>query len=183
MSNADPRVSQLIDRTLGSAQRSRGESSVSAFEELSRSVLALHGEARESFQKLAREQFGQLANKLERGQELNAMERQALELLIVGEARYYLKTENNFHNWLEELARLMTELQRARNAGPPEVHRLMHVQALCRDVRTVLPDILHYLREQERVRQFELALEGPIGEQQGKFLAGMIRDLFSSKDR
>jgi hypothetical protein len=32
---------------------------------------------------------------------------------------------------------------------------LLHIQALCRDLRSILPDLTFYLRERERVQSYE----------------------------
>jgi hypothetical protein len=124
-----------------------------------------------------------IADKLERGQTLDSGERRAVEVLFTGEAEYYLKTENNFADWIVEVERLVGELERRRNGGLASLADLMHVQALCRDAMHVLPEIIYFLREKQRIAQFRSSLNGDLSPEGGRHLARMIRDLMASPHR
>jgi hypothetical protein len=60
----------------------------------------LKNQAREQFQQMAIERYGSVLGKLEAGDPLTDEERSALEILIVGQARYYLKEETDFGAWV-----------------------------------------------------------------------------------
>jgi len=177
------RIPQLIDQTVQRARECLRDGSLSDYEELNRAVHALAHEAREAVQALIEERYAGIAGKLENGRELTEGEREALELLIVGEAEHYLKTENNREDWKAELSRLTAELGEARARGAGGLPELMHVQALCRDARGVLPEMILYRQERERIDRFRDALRGPIGYEDGRFLARLVRDLFASDRR
>jgi hypothetical protein len=146
-------------------------------------IRVLDGLCREAFQETLRDAYDVIAGKLDRGETLDANERNAVELLFTGEAKYYLKTENNFEDWIAELKRLVGELDARRREGLGSLANLMHVQALCRDAIHVMPEVLYYLREKERIELFREGLHGEISREEGRMLARMIRDLMASPNR
>jgi hypothetical protein len=156
---------------------------IEGIEQLDHKLRTLSGLCRETFQQTMRDAYAHIVDKLERGDALTAGERTAVELLFTGEATYYLKTENNFDDWIDELNRLVAELERRREEGLNSLADLMHVQALCRDAMHVTPEVIHYLREQQRVDQFRESLSGEISREGGQLLGRMIRDLMASPHR
>jgi hypothetical protein len=153
---------------------------VEAVERLDQKLRTLAGLCRETFQETLADAYALIADKLERGEPLTSGERTAVELLFTGEATYYLKTENNFDDWISELQRLVAELDRRRADGLNSLADLMHVQALCRDAMHVTPEVIYYLREKQRVEQFRESLSGEISREGGRLLGRMIRDLMAS---
>jgi hypothetical protein len=153
---------------------------VEAVERLDQKLRTLAGLCRETFQETLADAYALIADKLERGEPLTSGERTAVELLFTGEATYYLKTENNFDDWISELQRLVAELDRRRAEGLNSLADLMHVQALCRDAMHVTPEVIYYLREKQRVEQFRESLSGEISREGGRLLGRMIRDLMAS---
>jgi hypothetical protein len=154
-----------------------------AIERLDQRLRTLDSLCRETFQETLSGAYEVIAGKLDRGEALDSGERKALELLFTGEATYYLKTENNFDDWIIELERLVAELDSVRKHGIQNLADLMHVQALCRDAMHVTPEVIFYLRERERVDQFRKNLDGEISREGGRVLARMIRDMMSSPHR
>jgi hypothetical protein len=152
-------------------------------ERLERSIRTLDSMCREAFQDSMRQTYEVLADKLERGDTLTDQEVAAVELLFTGEARFYLKTENNFDDWIAELNRLMEELRSVGKTELATIADLMHVQALCRDAMHVLPEVLYYLREKHRVELFRENIGGRVSRDSGRMLARMIRDLMASPSR
>jgi hypothetical protein len=172
-----------LAHTIDVGGRALGASDLRGLERLDQKLRTLDALCRESFQETLRDAYAVIADKLDRGQTLNDGERKAVELLFTGEATYYLKTENNFDDWIHELQRLVAELDATRNAGLNSLADLMHVQALCRDALHVLPEVMYYLREKERVETFRENLSGEISREGGRMLARMIRDLMESPNR
>jgi hypothetical protein len=159
------------------------EPRVEGVERLDQKLRSLDSLCRETFQETLRDAYEVIAEKLEKGEALSAGERKALELLFIGEAKYYLKTENNFRDWIEELNRLVAELESRRAEGLNSLAELMHVQALCRDAMHVTPEVIYYLREKQRIEQFRNNLDGEISREGGRVLSRMIRDLMASPYR
>jgi hypothetical protein len=164
-----------------SALRSQDSAEVERFEQ---KLQVLDSLCREAFQETLHDLYLTIAEKLEKGAApLSAREREAIELLFTGEAKYYLKTENSYDDWVAELQRLVRELEATGADGLGSIADLMHVQALCRDALHVLPELSYYLREKERVALFRQNLDGELTRESGRMLARMIRDLMSSPRR
>lgn len=148
--------------------------------ELQEAVTSLEGLAREAFQARLENMYWPILEKLEDGQPLTAAEHNILELLMVGEAKYYLRYENDVENWRSEVRRLIEELKRQQAAGLDEIDSLMRLRALCREALRVLPDLNYYFREKERVRQFEDATRDAIDVETRRALANLIKDMMDS---
>lgn len=176
-------IQEQMDRAVKLGNVALASHDLQQVERLDQKLRSLDALCRELFQETLSDAYTSIAAKLDRGEALNPGERKAVELLFTGEAEYYLKTENNYHDWIAELQRLMAELQTTRESGLGSLADLMHVQALCRDAMHVLPEVQYYLREKERVAIFRESLSGEISPEEGKLLARMIRDLMSSPHR
>jgi hypothetical protein len=145
-------------------------------------VRELEGLAREAFQAKLRGTYQAIVDKLENGQPLTQEEQELLKLLIVGEAKYYLRFENDLQNWQDELQRLTQEIERLAAQGLDDIDSLLHLQALCRDAKGVLPNIIFYYREKERLARFEKAAHGQLDPEAGRLLADMIKQMMSSPE-
>ncbi len=176
-------LSQRIAQTLEAAESALQSSSAEQYEFLRERMDALDAAARETFQAQERERYEALAAKLERAQPLTAQERETLELLVAGDAEYYLRVENNLQDWYGELRRLLQELDTLRSLPLDRAQSLLHVRALCSDARGVLPGIVHYLREKERLERLRQMIRGGIAPEEGRRLAGMLRDMLASERR
>ena len=113
-------------------------------------------------------------------QPLTTAEHNILELLMVGEAKYYLKAENDVDRWRTELKRLIEEIKRQQVSGVDEIDSLMRLRALCREALRVLPDMAYYFQELERVRHFEDATRDAIDVETRRSLANLIKEMMES---
>ncbi len=176
-------LSQTITQTLEAAERALQSDAAEAYEHLSERIRGLGDTARETFQGTQRARYEAIVAKLERAQPLTAEEAEALERLIVGDAEHYLRIENNFHDWQAELRRLVGQLDAMRSFPLDRPESQLRVQALCTDARGVLPDIVHYLRERERLERLRQVIRGRIAPDEGRRLAGIVRDMLASERR
>ncbi len=117
-----------------------------------------------------------LVTKLQNGTPLTAEELGTLRSLIVGDAGYYLKYDDDFDRSKSELSRILDQIRQLQS-GEPDVSKLMHVGVLCREAATLLASTEHYLEQKERVRRFEQATRGPIDREAGRTLAGIIEGM------
>jgi hypothetical protein len=117
-----------------------------------------------------------LVTKLLNGTPLTAEELRTLRSLIVGDADYYLKYDDDFDRSKSELARILDQIRQLQSSDP-DVSKLMHVGVLCREAATLLAATEHYLEQKERVRRFEQATRGPIDREAGRALAGIIEGM------
>lgn len=152
------------------------------YEQVQTEVQALEALARETFQAKLSDLYWSILGKLEEGQGLTTAEYDILEMLMVGEAKYYLKFENDVDHWKNELRRLLEEIKKQQAAGLDEIDSLMRLRALCREAMRVLPDLAYYFREKERVRKFEAATEGAIDVDTRRSLANLIKEMMDSDE-
>jgi hypothetical protein len=181
--STDNVLADAVEQTARTAERTLEADSLVGYEELDMRVRELEALAREQFQDAHRRLYELIAEKLDAGAPLSVMEHGALELLIVGEAKYYVEGESHFAEWKSELKRLIEELRKTLARSTTEAEKLLHLQALCNDAKGVLPDITFYLRQRERIDQFRQATSGEISAHDARFLAGIIRHMISSDRR
>jgi hypothetical protein len=144
---------------------------------LSEQLNELESSAREAFQDHT--DYKSLLNKLEKGNPLTADELNTLKLLIVGDAEYYLKYDEDFDRWKIELGKIVDEIRRLQSSDL-DVDALMHLRVLCREAYSVLTPTGYYLEQKERVRKFEEATRDPIDRASGRMLADMIKHMMAS---
>lgn len=126
-----------------------------AYERLYTTLQGLEGVARELFQYQYRNDYEEVVAKLQTGKRLTDEDKQLLAELVIAEAKSYVKHEKDFETWKDQIERLLAELRSIQSKGVRTTNDLLHVQSICRDLRSVLPDITFYLRERERIQSYE----------------------------
>jgi hypothetical protein len=121
---------------------------------------------------------GTLVGKLQNGSALTADEMKTLRTLIVGDADYYLKYDDDFDRSKTELGRILDQL-RQLSTGELDAEALMHLGVLCQEACSVLIPTGHYLEQRERVRRFEEATRGVIDREEGRVLAKILNDMIA----
>lgn len=140
----------------------------------------LDSQAREALQARLEQHLWPVVEKLENDQPLAAAEQEMLQLLLVGDAKSYVKTEAHVDNWRSEAKRLMEEIRRLQAEGLEGLDSLMRLQALCRETMRILPDLAFYYEEQERARRFEQAMGGELDRETRRILANLIKEMLTS---
>jgi predicted nucleic acid-binding Zn-ribbon protein len=125
------------------------------YDRLYTEVHNLEGLARETFQYQFRNDYRAVVEKLQSGESLSDDDKQLLAELVIADAKSYVKHEKEFETWKDQIDRLLSELRSIQSKGVRTTDDLLHIQSLCRDLRSVLPDITFYLRERERVKSYE----------------------------
>jgi hypothetical protein len=118
--------------------------------------------------------------KLDNDQPLAAAEQEMLQILLVGDAKSYVKTEDQVESWKGEVKRLIEEIRRVQAGGLEGFDNLMRLQALCREALRVLPDLAYYYQEQERVRRFDEAMRGDLDREARRTLANLVKEMLTS---
>src|SRR5512138_3460093 len=126
-----------------------------AYERLYTEIHELEGAAREWFQYQFRNDYQRVVEKLQNGDNLSGADQQLIANLVVADAKSYVKHEKDFEAWKDQIDRLLSELRSIRSKGVRTADDLLHIQAICRDLRSVLPDITFYLHERERIQSYE----------------------------
>ena len=151
-------ASKIEDKTssvLQNGSQSLNLDTAEAYERLYNEIFKLETMARETFQYQYRQDYQSVVEKLQNGDQLTEADKQLLSQLVVADAKSYVKHAKEFENWKDHIDRLLSELHSIRSQGVQTTDDLLHIQSLCRDLRTVLPDITFYLRERERVQGYE----------------------------
>jgi hypothetical protein len=176
LQNVDNKINEIIEQ----ATQTFKQENATTYHNLQQQISALEDLARETFQARLEDMFWPILAKLEDGQGLTAAEHNILELLMVGEAKYYLRYENDVEKWRAEARRLIEAIKKQQAAGVDEIDSLMRLRALCREALRVVPDLTYYFQERERIRQFEDATRDAIDVETRRALANLIKDMMDS---
>src|SRR5580700_1339726 len=151
-------LSATIQKTIELASRCAQAETSDNYGALADQVEELESQAREAVQ--SKVDFASLLPKLKAGKPLTPADLKTLELLIVGDAEYFLKYETEFDHWKNEIQQLVEEiskLQSGSKGNDLDVEGLMHLRALCAEVHRVLPAVVYYLDQKERASKFQQA--------------------------
>ena len=176
--NDDPKLSTVIHRTLDLANRCKQNETSDNFGLLGDEVDTLEAQAREAVQaKLA---LPTLLQRLKAEKPLSAADLKNLELLIVGDAEYFLKYETEFDRWKSEIQQLLAEVSNLQS-DDLDIDGLMHLRALCNELRRVVPDVVYYLDQKERASKFQEATRGPIDADGYRVLVEIVEPMLLSE--
>jgi hypothetical protein len=173
----DQQIGISIKRTLDLAARCSTSESSDSYEFLEEQVDELETQATEAFH--AKMDFKALVSKLTAGGPLTPADLRALELLIVGDAEFYLKYESELDEWKKQLRRVLDEIAKLQTSVL-DVETLMHTRALCREAHEVLADLVFYFDAKERAAKFQTATQGQIDAEGYRFLAEIVRAALAS---
>lgn len=135
---------------------------------------------RETQQAMWADEATQAIKRLEKGSPLTEADKDVIRTFLVSDAEHYLTVENNYGDWLNELKRLVNDLQlRSRTA---DRHTIGEMRGVLKDAIRLVPDIRNYLEEQQRVQKFTNALQ-TLDQQSRDMLANLLRDQLKSEKR
>lgn len=175
-----PEVSAKMAETLTLAAHSLQAEKSEGYESMREQLEELEALARDSFQKHI--DYKSLMSKLENGGPLTPDELNTLKLLMVGDADYYMKYDDDFDRNESELKRILDEIHKLQ-ASDLDVDGLMHLRVLCREACSVAKPTAFYLEQKERVGKFEAATRNGIDGESGKFLATIIKSMMISEKK
>jgi division protein CdvB (Snf7/Vps24/ESCRT-III family) len=175
-----PQVNATIQETLELASRCAQLETSDNYGALADQVEELETQAREAFQ--ARMDIASLLPKLKAENPLTPEDLKTLELLIVGDAEYFLKYENDLEQWKSEIRKLLGEISKLQSSNL-DVDGLMHLRALCSELRRVLPEVVYYLNQKERTGKFQQAMREPLDPDGYRFLAEIVEQMLLSNKR
>ncbi len=184
-----PQLSEKIQKTIELASRCAQAETSDNYGALGDQLEELEGQAREAFQ--SRMDFASLLPKLKSGKPLTPADLKTLELLIVGDAEYFLKYETEFNHWKTDIQQLVAEISKLQSgvqskaqskaqSNDLDVDALMHLRALCDEVRRILPAVVYYLDQKERANKFQQATQGPIDAEASRVLAEIVEQMLVS---
>ncbi len=172
-----PQINAAIQNTLDLASRCNQAETSDNYGLLGDQVEELDGRAREAVQ--SHLDFASLLPKLKAGKQLTPADLKTLELLIVGDAEYFLKYETEFDHWKSDVKQLVGEISKLQSSDL-DVDGLMHLRALCAEVRRVLPAVVYYLDQKERAKKFQQATQESIDPEGYRVLAEIVEQMLLS---
>ena len=120
---------------------------------LSTTMQELEGTMREHIQEITKSEIIQVIEKLKSKTPLEKGEVEYIKLWICGDAEYYVKLENNYNDWTEELKRLMEEIK-IIDTEDIDYNNSSKLRAMLLDGIRVIGDILFFLKQKERITNF-----------------------------
>jgi hypothetical protein len=150
------------------------------YERLYLHIHKLEGLARETFQYQFRRDYEAVVEKLKNNERLSKDDENLIAQLLVADAKSYVKHAGDFETWKDQIDRLLAELKAIQDKGIRTTDDLLHVQALCRDLRGVLPDITFYLRERERIQGYEKNDLNALSPELKSLLAEVVKGMMES---
>ena len=126
------------------------------FESLEKYLNEVEGFVRELQQSLWATEAKETIHRLEKGESLTQADQKLLRIFLVSDAEAYLKHENNFQDWVNELERIVSQL--STNVTQLNRENIADFRGVLKDAIRLVPDIRNYLDEQRRVEKFEQAL-------------------------
>jgi len=175
----DQQVKITIKKTVELAARCSGSESSDNYELLEEQIDDLEAQAREAVQ--AKTDMKSLLAKLVSQAPLTQADLKALELLIVGDAEYYLKYESELEEWKMQLKRVLEQIASVQSS-PLDADGLMHTRALCREAHEVLADLVFYFDAKERAVKFKVATQGKIDAEGYRFLPEVVQGMLTSDE-
>lgn len=167
------RIKKMIEMSARCAQAETSDN----YGLLADEIEEIEVEARKEFE--AKLNLDVLLKKLKNRKPLTPDDMKMLELLIVGEAEYYLKYETELDHWRNEVKQLIGEMSKFQS---PELDAegLMHLRALCREAARVLPAIVFYFDQKERTAKFQDATKGQLDAEGYTVLAEIVQETLAS---
>ena len=175
----EEQVRTSIKKTLELAAGCRGSESSDNYEALEEQVDELEMRAKEAVHN--KTDLKSLLSKLRSRAPLLPADLNTLELLIVGDAEFYLKYESELDEWKAQLKRVLDQIAALQHAGL-DVNSLMQTRALCREAHEVLADLVFYFDAKERAAKFKMATQGQIDVEGYGFLAEIIQSQLNSQE-
>ena len=129
-----------------------------AYWKLSTTLQEAESQLREYIQEITKNEISQIVEKLKSNRFLEKQELEYIKLWIVGDADYYVKFENNYNDWTEELKRLMIEINQC-NSEDLSFEEASKLRAILLDGIRVLGDIVFFIKQKERLRNFSESIE------------------------
>ncbi len=135
---------------------------------------------REHIQETTEDRISEIINKLRTDDPMSSEDVEYIKLWVVGDADYYTKLENNFGDWVKELERLRNEIIRI-NDPQPDLPTCSKLRAILQDGLRLIPDIIFFLEQKERVDHFNQATV-KLDREERDLLIKVLNNKLSSKN-
>ncbi|TWT44139.1 hypothetical protein RAS1_05470 [Phycisphaerae bacterium RAS1] len=162
-----------IEMVKSAAEQALAHESAEGMEMVERQLAHVESSVRELQQTFWCTEIKAAIRNLENGRPLTPQDKQVVRHFIVSDAEHYLRVENNYGDWVQELRRLLGSIA----AAAPGVTRetIGELRGTIKDAQRVIPDIRNYLDEQRRLDIFEEQID-KLDEQSRGVLVRLLRE-------
>ena len=168
-------------RTVQAAHAGARPEDVGSFQSLTPRLTTLANALRETYQSSVATPIMAVIAKLKGGAALSPDDVTVIEGFMIGDAEAYTRIENDFQNWITELARLIKSLsdKSDRLQGTAILDAMGEVE----DAQRVLGDICNYLEQKERVARYHRTMSQPLNPESSAMLVEILqRQLLSAEE-
>ena len=97
-----------------------------------------------------------------------------------GDADNYIKLENNFKDWTEELKRLTSEINKIKDSSL-DLSTAVKLRAILQDGVRLLPNIIFFLEQKRRLGNFQEAT-AELDSEEKDLLSKLLKQKLESKE-
>jgi nitroreductase len=169
-----------VEDVYAALQHARLSPSSGAFSALESYVDELRRDLRASVLALTRERIWTIVRRLRAGQPLSQEHHTLIRMWVIGDAEAYVREEQNYPDWVAELERLESEIEKMRSA-PVQAERLRALEALLTDAHGVILNVASYLTAKERVEHFEKTMANALDHESRNMLADILVSSFEAR--
>jgi len=173
-------LSEIVESLSALVRSAALDRSPEAFESVEQQISRFEAMVREVQQARCSAETKRAIRNLQQGQPLAPEELEAIRMMVVGDAEFYLKHENNLNEWLAELDRLMAEVRRLAATG--EDRALAELRGVLRDAVRLLPNIRSYMEEKRRLDRFNTAFAS-LDPANRRLLVELLQEMLDSPRR
>ncbi len=173
-------LSETIQGLKEAAGDALSNQSVDDFENFERYLNQVEGYVREVQQSLWADEARATVRRLERGEPLNENDQDLIRTFLISDAQAYLKLENNYHDWVRELERIVESIE--TRVHTVDRQSIADLRGVLKDAIRLVPDIRNYLDEQRRVEKFEQSLQS-MDKDARQMLLRLLKEQLRSGDR
>jgi len=150
------------------------------FETLEQQINRFEATVREMQQSMLSERSKSALKNLRAGRALSEEEKSVLQSVVVGDAESYLRVENNLQDWINELQRLIGEMERL--ARCEDEATMSQLRGISKDAVRLMPSLRAYMEEKDRLDRFNRAMAN-LDEPNRQILAQVVSEMLSSPKR
>jgi hypothetical protein len=147
-------VAAQLQEAIETAARCASEETSQNYDDLAQDLADLEKVAKEACAEHADSKA--LIAKLRAGAALSADDLATLRLLMVGDADYYIKYDEELDRCKTEVVKIIAEMQRVQ-ASELTADAMMHLSVLSLEARLLLELTRHYFEARDRVARFDTA--------------------------
>lgn len=150
------------------------------FETLEQQINRFEATVREMQQSMLSERSKSALKNLRAGRPLSEEEKSVLQSVVVGDAESYLRVENNLQDWINELQRLIGEMERL--ARCEDEATMSQLRGVSKDAVRLMPSLRAYMEEKDRLDRFNRAMAN-LDEPNRHILTQVVSEMLSSPKR